>query len=72
MTRKHARSPAEGPGPAPQQIPHRSGYVSGSGDTDREGALWAPANGPTRSDPGGAGGEPDGHTVPVKGRNPLG
>jgi hypothetical protein len=71
MTRKHAWSPAEGPGPAPQQIPHRSGYVSGSGEDDREGALWAPSNGPTRSDPGGPGGEPDGHTISRPGRTAL-
>ena len=71
MTRKHAWSPAEGPAAAPQQIPHRSGYVSGTGDTDREGALWAPSNGPTRSDPGGPGGEPDGHTIPRPGRTAL-
>jgi hypothetical protein len=72
MTRKHAWSPSEGPEAAPQQIPHRSGHVSGTGEDDRASGLWAPSEGPVRSEPGGAGGEPDGHTVPVKGRNPLG
>jgi hypothetical protein len=72
MTPKHAWSPAEGPEAAPQQIPHRSGHVSGTGEDDRSAGLWAPSEGPVRSDPGGAGGEPDGHTVPVKGVNPLG
>ena len=71
MTRKHAWSPAEGPAAAPQQIPHRYGYVSGAGDDDREGTLWAPSNGPTRSDPGGPGGEPDGHTLSRPGRTAL-
>jgi hypothetical protein len=71
MTRKHAWSPAEGPGPAPEQVPHRGGHVSGSGDDDREGHLWAPTEGPVRSDPGGPGGEPDGKTVPRPGRTAL-
>ncbi|BDG06578.1 hypothetical protein [Anaeromyxobacter oryzae] len=71
MTRKHAWSPAEGPGAAPQQIPHRSGHVSGSGDDDRRSGLWAPSEGPTRSDPGGPGGEPDGHTISRPGRTAL-
>ena len=72
MARKHVWSPAEGPDVAPQQIPHRSGHVSGSGDDDRRSGLWAPSEGPVRYDPGGAGGEPDGKTVPDRGKNPLG
>jgi hypothetical protein len=71
VTRKHAWSPAEGPEAAPQQIPQRSGYVSGDGEDDRSHGLWAPSSGPTRSDPGGAGGEPDGKTVPRPGRTAL-
>jgi len=63
MVRKGAWSPAEGPPAAPQQIPARSGRVSGSGEDDREAGLWAPSEGPVRSDPGGPGGEPDGRTV---------
>jgi len=72
MTRTHAWSPAEGPEADPHQIPHRSGHVSGSGDDDRSTGLWAPSEGPVRNDPGGPGGEPDGHTLPVRGVNPLG
>ena len=72
MARKHAWSPAEGPEAAPQQIPHRSGHVSGSGDDDRRTGLWAPSEGPVRYDPGGAGGEPDGKTIPDRRKNPLG
>jgi len=71
MNRKHAWSPAEGPASAPQQIPPRTGHVSGSGDDDRERGLWAPSEGPVRSDPGGPGGEPDGHTIPRPGRTAL-
>jgi hypothetical protein len=69
----HAWSPAEGPEAAPQQIPHRSGYVSGSGDDSRTpgSGLWAPSSGPARTDPGGPGGEPDGRTVPRPGRTAL-
>ncbi len=70
MTGKHAWSPADGPGAAPQQIPPRPGHVSGSGD-DRRSGLWAPSEGPVRSDPGGAGGEPDGKTIPRPGRTAL-
>jgi hypothetical protein len=71
MTPKHAWSPEEGPEAAPQQIPPRSGHVSGSGDDDRRGGLWAPTEGPVRSDPGGPGGEPDGKTIPRPGRTAL-
>ncbi len=71
MTRRGAWSPAEGPGAAPQQIPRRTGYVSGSGADDRVGGLWAPSEGPARSDPGGPGGEPDGNTISKPGRTAL-
>jgi hypothetical protein len=72
MPPKRAWSPAEGPPTAPQQIPARSGRVSGSGVDDREGGLWAPSSGPVRSDPGGGGGEPDGRGVKRPGRTALG
>jgi hypothetical protein len=71
MRRKIAWSPADGPEAAPQQIPQRTGHVSGSGDDDRRGGLWAPTGGPTRSDPGGPGGEPDGKTISKPGRTAL-
>ncbi|HSN13316.1 MAG TPA: hypothetical protein VLT61_01710 [Anaeromyxobacteraceae bacterium] len=71
MTRKNAWSPAEGPDAAPQQIPPHSGRVSGDGDDDRRRGLWAPSEGPVRSDPGGPGGEPDGKTISKPGRTAL-
>jgi hypothetical protein len=71
MTHKRAWSPADGPPAAPQQIPARSGRVSGSGDDDRASGLWAPSEGPVRSNPGGPGGEPDGRTVAKPGRSAL-
>jgi hypothetical protein len=45
--------------------------VSGSGDDDRRTGLWAPSEGPVRSDPGGPGGEPDGKTISKPGRTAL-
>ena len=71
MTRTHAWTPSEGPEAAPQQIPHRTGHVSGSGEDDRATGLWAPSEGPVRSDPGGPGGEPDGRTSSGSRRSPL-
>jgi hypothetical protein len=71
MTRKRAWSPADGPAVAPQQVPPRSGHVSGGGDDDRRNGLWAPSEGPVRSDPGGPGGEPDGKTISKPGRTAL-
>ncbi len=68
---KRAWSPAEGPDVAPEQIPHRSGHVSGSGEDDRRKGLWAPSEGPVRSNPGGSGGEPDGKTISIPGRTAL-
>ena len=71
MRHTHAWDPSEGPDAAPQQIPPRSGHVSGAGDDDRAGGLWAPSEGPVRADPGGPGGEPDGKTISKPGRTAL-
>jgi hypothetical protein len=72
MTKTHAWSPAEGPGVAPQQVHHPGSYVSGDGDEEREHrGLWSPSEGPVRTDPGGPGGEPDGHTISKPGLNAL-
>jgi hypothetical protein len=72
MTRKHAWSPAEGPDAAPQQKVPPSTHYSGDGDEERtHGGLWAPTEGPSRVDPGGPGGEPNGRTVPRPGRTAL-
>jgi hypothetical protein len=75
MNRLHqAWSPADGPAASPQQVPSRcSTHYSGGGETERalEGGLWAPSEGPVRTDPGGAGGEPDGVTISKPGLNAL-
>jgi hypothetical protein len=74
MPRRHAWSPSEGPDATRQQVPTRcSSHYAGDGATERarEGGLWAPSEGPVRSDPGGPGGEPDGHTISKPGLNAL-
>ena len=73
MTKTHAWSPAEGPDAAPEQLHHPGTHLSGSGadERDRPGTLWVPSEGPTRADPGGPGGEPDGHTISKPGLNAL-
>ncbi len=70
---KRVWSPAEGPGAAPEQVPPSGHAVDGDGSTDRARGrgLWAPSEGPVRADPGGPGGEPDGHTVSIPGRTAL-
>jgi hypothetical protein len=66
MTKRRAWSPADGPDAAPQQIPHVARRLFGDGTTERarDGGLWAGSEGPMRSDPGGAGGEPSGSAQP--------
>jgi hypothetical protein len=65
-------SPAEGAGTAPQQRPRVGTEVFGDGSTQRaQGGLWAPSEGPMRYDPGGAGGEPNGRALPIKGWTAL-
>jgi hypothetical protein len=71
MTPHHVWSPSEGPEAAPEQIPPHTAHVSGSGEDDRRSGLWAPSEGPVRSDPGGPGGEPDGKTISIPGRTAL-
>lgn len=72
MIRKSAWSPAAGPDAAPQQIRSSGSRIFGDGRTERsEGGLWAPTEGPMRTDPGGPGGEPDGKTIPIPGRTAL-
>jgi hypothetical protein len=70
---KRAWSPAVGPEAAPQQIPPAGRGLLGDGSTDRARGtgLWAPSEGPVRDEPGGPGGEPDGHTISVPGRTAL-
>ncbi|HET7755532.1 MAG TPA: hypothetical protein VFK85_16625 [Anaeromyxobacteraceae bacterium] len=72
MTRKRAWSPASGPDATPQQIPNPGSRIYGDGSTERSrGGLWAPSEGPMRTDPGGPGGEPDGETISIPGRTAL-
>ncbi len=71
MSHRRAWSPADGPAAAPQQVPQRSGHVSGTGEDDRQHGLWAPTEGPLFNEPGGPGGEPDGHTIPRSGWTAL-
>jgi hypothetical protein len=72
MIRKRSWSPADGPDAAPQQIPRSGSRIFGDGRTERAaGGLWAPTEGPYRSDPGGPGGEPDGKTISIPGRTAL-
>jgi hypothetical protein len=67
-----AWNPADGPDVAPQQRPPRRVEVFGDGSTERaRSGLWAPSEGPVRSDPGGPGGEPDGRTLSIPGRTTL-
>jgi len=73
MTTTPAWSPADGPAAAPQQLPGPcSSHYSGSGDAENEHqGLVTPSEGPMRTDPGGPGGEPDGHTISKPGLNAL-
>jgi hypothetical protein len=65
-------SPVDGPGAAPQQVLPNTHGVAGDGRTDRAThGLWAPSEGPMRHDPGGPGGEPNGHTIPIPGHTAL-
>lgn len=62
-----AWNPADGPGPAPQQRIPAPSFVRADGSTLRgSGALWVPSEGPCRPETGGAGGEPDGRTIPIR------
>jgi hypothetical protein len=49
-------NPAAGHDSAPEQHP--------DGSVDRQ--LWAPSEGPYRTETGGAGGEPEGHSLPIR------
>lgn len=65
-------SPADGPDASPLQDPGARTRVAGDGTTERSShGLWAPSEGPVRADPGGPGGEPNGHTIPIPGRTAL-
>jgi hypothetical protein len=63
----HARrawNPAQGPAPVPAQRPPGPPELLADGTV--VGALWASSAGPCRVDPGGAGGSPDGRSLPIR------
>ncbi|HET7753257.1 MAG TPA: hypothetical protein VFK85_05045 [Anaeromyxobacteraceae bacterium] len=65
-TPRDARSwnPGQGAGVAEQQVPPAPAVVRSDGSVDR--MLWTPTEGPCRTEVGGAGGEPDGTSVPIR------
>ncbi len=60
----HSWDPAEGHDIANEQRPPPPGSVHPDGSVD--GGLWAPSEGPCRDEVGGAGGEPEGRSVPIR------
>lgn len=69
--RRHGRatshrvwSPATGHEVVPEQLPPPPAPVAADGHVERR--LWAATEGPTRHEVGGAGGEPDGHTISIR------
>jgi hypothetical protein len=61
---RRAWNPAGGPPVDPRQRPPGRAELLPDGSVDWK--LSAPSEGPCRSDPGGAGGAPDGRTVPIR------
>lgn len=60
----HVWNPAAGHDSVPEQRPPAPGHVQPDGSV--EGELWAPSEGPCRPEVGGAGGEPEGHSLPIR------
>jgi hypothetical protein len=60
----HAWNPAIGPDVAPQQRPPPPAVATPDGMV--VGELWASSEGPCRQEPGGAGGEPSGRSLPIR------
>jgi hypothetical protein len=61
---EHVWNPAAGHDSAPEQRPPAPAEVHPDGSVERE--LWAPSEGPCRHEVGGAGGEPEGHSLPIR------
>jgi hypothetical protein len=63
-----AWNPADGPGAARQQRLPPPAAIRSDGSTARldADALWAPSQGPSRHETGGAGGEPSGHSIAIR------
>ena len=57
-------NPADGHEVDPEQRPPSPAEAYPDGRVPRQ--LWTPSEGPCRSDPGGAGGEPEGHSLPIR------
>lgn len=57
-------NPAGGPSSTPEQRVPPPAELLADGSVHR--TLWAPSEGPCRVDPGGAGGEPDGRSLPIR------
>ena len=57
-------NPSTGHGATPEQRPPPPAAASSDGSVG--GGLWAASEGPSRTEVGGAGGEPDGHAVPIR------
>jgi hypothetical protein len=62
--KNHAWNPEIGADVAPQQRPPPVAVVLPDGTVTA--GLWAPTEGPCRRDPGGAGGEPEGRSLPIR------
>jgi hypothetical protein len=60
----HAWNPAIGPDAATQQRPPPPAVATPDGMV--VGELWASSEGPCRQEPGGAGGEPSGRSLPIR------
>ncbi len=61
----HVWNPGEGQQDIqPEQRPPAPPEVFPDGSVAQ--SLWAPSEGPCRVDPGGAGGEPEGHSLPIR------
>ncbi len=61
---EHVWDPAAGHEVAPEQRPPAAPWVHPDGSV--EGELWVPSEGPCRHEVGGAGGEPEGHSQPIR------
>jgi hypothetical protein len=57
-------NPSSGHGARPEQRPPAPAAVSSDGSVN--GGLWAASEGPSRTEVGGAGGEPEGDSVPIR------
>ncbi len=64
MVHHHPWNPAAGPPAAPQQCPPPPASVHADGSVDRK--LWVATEGPCRHEVGGAGGEPEGWSMPIR------